>query len=304
MTKSPWSIGVLFGVAGFIVIRYGLGWGLSLSANPYLVSVATPLRQGALAPFAWLVLALGLTASLLSALRNARSASQARLAKPPRRTPTLAPEPGETTQVPDGAHNADSLPDRASYAQQQSHRPYASAPAPVTQANIAKLSWFQFEQLVAASFRRKGFAAELMPEGADEGIDIILRERGNMLVVQCKHWRASHVGVNVVRELYGVMHAKHARKAILATSGYLTPDAQAFCRANAMYYLDADSLLSFIDPEAMPPQHQIADDRTQRCPLCGSSMRLRSARDTGRRFWGCTRFPGCRGKRFSGLPTK
>jgi very-short-patch-repair endonuclease/RecA/RadA recombinase len=33
------------------------------------------------------------------------------------------------------------------------------------------------------------------------------------------------------------------------------------------------------------------------CPRCGSRMALRTARGSGTRFWGCTRYPSCRGTR-------
>ncbi|WP_158583444.1 restriction endonuclease [Salinisphaera sp. Q1T1-3] len=167
----------------------------------------------------------------------------------------------------------------------------------MTNHNIANLSWQQFEQLVAASFRRKGFVATLTADGADEGVDIVLTERDNVLLVQCKHWAARPVGVNIVRELFGVMHAKTARKAILATSGLLTPDAHRFCRENSIHCIDAEALPSFIDPAAMPPQHEIVGNRSDLCPLCGAAMVTRTASRSGRRLRGCSRFPACKGTR-------
>ncbi|WP_353157450.1 restriction endonuclease [Salinisphaera shabanensis] len=161
------------------------------------------------------------------------------------------------------------------------------------------MSWLQFEHLIAASYRRKGFTAELTAEGADEGVDIVLRERDNVLLVQCKHWNSYQVGVSVARELFGVMHAKRARKAVLATSGRLTVEAERFCRENAIYWLDAKRLPAFIDPAAMPPRSEIAADRDSRCPLCGATMVQRTARKSGHKFWGCVRYPACRGKRFA-----
>ncbi|MBR5840476.1 MAG: topoisomerase DNA-binding C4 zinc finger domain-containing protein, partial [Victivallales bacterium] len=37
-----------------------------------------------------------------------------------------------------------------------------------------------------------------------------------------------------------------------------------------------------------------------KCPICGSPMRLRTAKtgtNAGSRFWGCTQYPACRGVR-------
>ena len=33
------------------------------------------------------------------------------------------------------------------------------------------------------------------------------------------------------------------------------------------------------------------------CPDCGSEMRLRTNRQDGNKFWGCTKYPNCRGTR-------
>lgn len=41
--------------------------------------------------------------------------------------------------------------------------------------------------------------------GPDCGIDLTLDKGGETFLVQCKRWRATKVGVEVVRELYGAM---------------------------------------------------------------------------------------------------
>jgi len=78
--------------------------------------------------------------------------------------------------------------------------------------------------------------------GADGGIDLRLKKDGERFLVQCKHWRAQRVPVEVVRELYGV----------------------------------------------------------PLCPQCGADMVRRVARrgaNAGGAFWGCSKFPACRGMR-------
>ena len=298
VAQAPWPAGILLGLGGFIAIRYGIGWTLSGTGNPILAPMAEPLRGGAFSGVAWLFLGVCWFGSLISFIRQRFSSRSATNKKPGRKRSTRyggnssssvyrreAPwvNVAEPAKAPDAAESDPS-----------------DQPAPVTQENIANLSWFQFEQLIAASFRRKGFSAELTADGADEGIDIVLRERDNVLLVQCKHWAAEAVTVNVVRELFGVMHAKNARKAILATSGRLTSEARRFCEDNSIYCIDAKSLLSFVDPDAMPPQHEIAANRRDLCPLCGATMVVQTARRSGRRFRGCSRFPACRGTRSVG----
>src|SRR5579883_1851594 len=72
--------------------------------------------------------------------------------------------------------------------------------------SIAALGWRHFEQLVGETFRRKGYTVEETGlGGSDGGVDLILSRGGRRVLVQCKHWRRRQVGVNVVREMYGLL---------------------------------------------------------------------------------------------------
>ena len=71
------------------------------------------------------------------------------------------------------------------------------------------ISWREFEMLVGEGFRLQGYqVVETGGGGADGGVDLVLTKPGNnggeKFLVQCKQWRAFKVGVDVVRELYGV----------------------------------------------------------------------------------------------------
>ena len=59
--------------------------------------------------------------------------------------------------------------------------------------------------------------------GADGVVDLRLTRNGETYLVQCKQWRAFKVGVNVVRELYGVMAAAGG---FVVTSGQLEEAAK------------------------------------------------------------------------------
>lgn len=75
--------------------------------------------------------------------------------------------------------------------------------------SVGELGWRQFESLVSEAFRRKGFLVlDNIEDGPDGGVDLRLRKNGQVVFVQCKHWKAESVGVKVVREFYGVMAAK------------------------------------------------------------------------------------------------
>ena len=73
------------------------------------------------------------------------------------------------------------------------------------------MSWSEFEMLVGESFRLQGYqVTEQGGAGADGGVDLVLRKGSETFLVQCKQWKAFKVGVDVVRELYGVMAANGA----------------------------------------------------------------------------------------------
>lgn len=291
MVSAPWQFGAVTGVFLFVVIRYGIGWYFSSLDNPIFSGAGESLNS-VFSLLAWVALGICWLAAVLSFLSSPRMA----VSSVPRiRSVQHARGGGSRTQrtrpiVPqaESGNGLNSIP--------------ASQLAPlesalVTHGNIGNLSWFQFEQVVAASFRRRGFDAELTAEGPDGGVDIMLRKSGDISLVQCKHWDQYRVGIKVVRELFGVLHAKSAQKAILVTSSQLTSDARRFCEANGIDYFDRGKLLAFVDPEAMPLQHEINADRSRLCPFCSSPMKRRRARKTGNQFYGCSRYPRCKGTR-------
>ena len=171
------------------------------------------------------------------------------------------------------------------------------------------MTWAQFERLVGESFRRQGYTVvETGGGGADGGIDLVLTKGGEKSLVQCKQWRAYRVGVQVVRELYGVMAARGAAAGFVVTSGTFTDDANEFARGRNIRLIDGAALHALIkgvvaaapDPvTAAPPPAASASD-TPACPVCARPMALRTAKrgaGQGKSFWGCTAFPSCRGTR-------
>ena len=95
------------------------------------------------------------------------------------------------------------------------------------------MSWREFEMLVGEGFRLQGYqVVETGGGGADGGVDLVLtktgKNGGEKFLVQCKQWRAFKVGVDVVRELYGVMAARGATGGFVVTSGRFTDEAVSF----------------------------------------------------------------------------
>lgn len=98
-----------------------------------------------------------------------------------------------------------------------------------TRSALLDMSWQEFEGLVAEHFRRQGYVVtEAGGSAPDGGIDLQLIKGGEHFLVQCKQWRAYKVGVDVVRQLYGVMAARGAVGGFVVTSGEFTDDARSF----------------------------------------------------------------------------
>jgi restriction system protein len=180
-------------------------------------------------------------------------------------------------------------------------------------APLDDMSWSRFEQLVGESFRRQGFSVkEAGGRGADGGVDLELRKGSELHLVQCKQWKALKVGVDVVRELYGVMAARGAAGGYVVTSGSFTDAAHAFADGRSLYLIDGVKLQAVLKdgepklrevgrsaspaPATRPSPASAAAD----CPKCGKAMVRRAATrgaNEGKSFWGCTAFPACRGIR-------
>jgi restriction system protein len=119
--------------------------------------------------------------------------------------------------------------------------------------DISALTWKEFEEFIGEAYRRQGYEVEERGgSGADEGIDLILRKKGEKVLVQCKHWQAYQVGVNIVRELYGVVAAEGATKGIIVTTGYFTRDAENFAHGKPMLLIRGNELSRLVEEGQKP----------------------------------------------------
>ena len=176
------------------------------------------------------------------------------------------------------------------------------------------MSWREFEQLVGEAFRLEGYhVTENGGAGPDEGVDLVLKKDGEQFLVQCKQWKALKVGVEVVRELYGVMAAKGAVGGFVVTSGSFTDQASAFASGRNVNLLDGQELTRMIQQarksigaskSSMVSASAASDPTpTTSCPACGAVMVKRTAKkgaNAGAQFWGCSGYPACRGTRSIG----
>jgi HJR/Mrr/RecB family endonuclease len=116
------------------------------------------------------------------------------------------------------------------------------------------LSPRRFEELIAAILKDLGYAVELTAEGADGGVDIFATQKSgigeSLLIVDCKRYSSKkHVGVEIVRALYGIGEQKRATMAMVATTSYFTRAAKEFQHAvkNRLSLRDYDHLVAWLN---------------------------------------------------------
>ncbi len=193
----------------------------------------------------------------------------------------------------------------------------AKAAADPTANTLNQMNWREFEQVVGEAFRRRGYrVTERGGGGPDGGVDLVLHKGSETTVVQCKQYRATQVGVAIVRELFGAMTAEGASGGMVVSLGSFTRDAQAFASGRNIQLVTGRELQTLLQagvrandmrpanstPAATyaPPMASVGATSTPACPKCGAQMKLRVAKagaNVGKSFWGCVKFPDCRGTR-------
>jgi restriction system protein len=167
--------------------------------------------------------------------------------------------------------------------------------------SVRSLSWKEFEELLAEAYRRQGYVViENAYTGPDGGIDLTIMRDGNVYLVQCKQWRAYKVGVNIVREMLGLITANRATGGIIVTSGMFTQEAMNFADGKTIDLVEGNQLAALIRNVQLRPTVEVQDGRSataMKCPKCGMDLVVREAKRgdrIGSKFLGCSGFPKCR----------
>ena len=168
---------------------------------------------------------------------------------------------------------------------------------------LKQLEWRRFEELCNAYFQAMGFRTDVVPAGAERGVDINLFEQGAeraSILVQCQPWNAYRVGIKPVRGLLGAMASGNVGEGVMVTSGKFTQEARDFARKEKISLVDgAELLVKFADlaPEKAVGLLRFAtqgDFQTPTCPTCAVKMIPRKSTTHGRKFWGCRNYPSCK----------
>jgi restriction system protein len=122
--------------------------------------------------------------------------------------------------------------------------------------------------------------------------------------VQCKQWNTQQVKVPVVREMWGLVSHHNADAVKIVCVGTFTADAEQFAKGKAIELINGEHLLELVrSVQSSPPIRSIEPALVPQsaaeptCPRCGAAMFKRFNRQTSQIFWGCIKYPGCKGTR-------
>jgi len=107
---------------------------------------------------------------------------------------------------------------------------------------IVQMSGEDFEEVLLTLFRGKGYRAQLTPNGADFGADLLLERAGKRTVVQAKRW-GRPVGVKAVQEIVAARAHYKAHEALVATNSSFTQQAITLAKSNHVELWDRERFI-------------------------------------------------------------
>ncbi|MEW5987202.1 MAG: restriction endonuclease [Chloroflexota bacterium] len=118
-----------------------------------------------------------------------------------------------------------------------------SRPMPALRvAELYALQPGEFEEYVAAVFRRKGYRVKVTGGSGDHGVDVALQHPdGRRAIVQCKRYQNT-VGEETVRELYGTLIHEEVAHAFLVTTAEISPAAREWAADKPITLIDGETL--------------------------------------------------------------
>lgn len=109
--------------------------------------------------------------------------------------------------------------------------------------SIRDLDRWQVEQLVAETYRRRGYTVMFEQNGGLDGAsDLRLQKGGRLRLARSRQWNSPTVDVADVRELFEVMTAERAAGGIVITSGTFTPEAKKFAAGKSIELIGIEKL--------------------------------------------------------------
>jgi hypothetical protein len=151
---------------------------------------------------------------------------------------------------------------------------------------LARLSWQDFEHLLAEHYRAQGYKVEHHAHATSlsslgGSLDLRLTRGSESIVVQCGHWDTAEVAVQEVHDLLSVMLNEAATRGVLITRGRFSSEAIAVQRRQPRLQLvDGDVLRAMLKL----PDHldtSLPGARPAKGPKAAKEKKVKSARRHG-----------------------
>lgn len=130
---------------------------------------------------------------------------------------------------------------------------------------LARLTWQDFEHLLAEHYRDDGYVVEHHTPIAsladlNAGLDLRLRRGSETVIVQCRHWDAEEVQLPEINQLLGNMLNEAATKGVFITRGRYSSGAKALMRRQPrLQLIDGDILRMMLRlPDHLDPVPGVA----------------------------------------------
>jgi len=112
---------------------------------------------------------------------------------------------------------------------------------------LKRLEWDKFEHLCRLLFEAEGWkVTENEKKGADGGVDLWMKKRGQGAIVQCKKYEDARVTIKVIREMYGLMYEYDVDEAFVVTTSEFTKECYRFVEGKSITLINGEALVTRI----------------------------------------------------------
>ena len=115
----------------------------------------------------------------------------------------------------------------------------------ITIEKIDRCTGVEFEEILNELFSRLGYHVETTKSSGDQGVDLLLKQDGEITAVQAKCYSSS-VGNSAVQEIIAGKTYYNAHKAIVVTNNYFTSSAKDLAVSANVLLWDRDKLNEMI----------------------------------------------------------
>lgn len=166
--------------------------------------------------------------------------------------------------------------------------------------DIDKLSGRDFEYFLYYFFRKHKIKTKITPYTHDFGADLIIKYRGDKIVVQAKRWK-DNVGIQAVQETIGAVAYYNCDRGIVITNSHYTLSAYELAKKSNVMLIDRKGLTLMLNNDT-PLLHSSdfkklykedkQNNRLPCCPICNGQLQVRSG--PYGKFYGCNNYPNCK----------